>query len=80
MMPRREPGWEEPLIPVSGEDAPAVARQFVGEVLCIADAEDPGARVMAQAPGRERDRRQVRLQMAAVGCALLDCRSFSRAC
>ena len=36
-------------------------RQFAGEVLRIADAEDPAARVMAQAPGRKGDRGQMRL-------------------
>ena len=40
------------------------SRQFVAEVLGIADAEDLGARTMAQAPGRKRDRGQVRLQVA----------------
>jgi hypothetical protein len=32
-MTRREAGWKEPLVPVAGDDAPAIARQFVGEVL-----------------------------------------------
>jgi hypothetical protein len=35
-------------------------RQFVGEVLRIADAEDPASRVMAQAPGRKGDRGRMR--------------------
>ena len=64
LMPRREPGREAPLVPVTGDDAPAVARQFVGELLRIADAEDLRARIAAQTPRREGDRRQVRLQMA----------------
>ena len=64
LMPRREPGREEPLVPVAGDDAPAVARQFVGEVLGVADAEDLRARVVPETPGRKGDRGQVRLQMA----------------
>src|SRR6516162_10633692 len=32
---------------------PGVARQFVGEVLRVTDAEDLRARIMAQAPGRK---------------------------
>jgi hypothetical protein len=39
-MPRRETGLEEPLVSVAGEDPPAVARHFVGEILRVADAED----------------------------------------
>ena len=58
----REACREEPLIPVAGEDA-AVAREFVGEVLGIADAEDLSTRVVAQTPGRKGDRGQMRLQM-----------------
>ena len=50
---------------VAGDDPPAVSRQFVGgEILRIADANDLRARVMAEAPGRKGDRRQIRLQMA----------------
>jgi hypothetical protein len=33
LMPRRQTGRKEPLVPVAGNDPPAVARQFVGEVL-----------------------------------------------
>ena len=58
---RREPRRENPLVPVTGDDAPAVARQFVGELLRIADAEDLRAWIAAQTPSREGDRRQVRL-------------------
>jgi hypothetical protein len=64
LMPRRQPSWEEPLVPVTGEDAPAVARQFVGEVLRVADTQDLRARVVPEIPGRKGDRGQVRLQMA----------------
>jgi hypothetical protein len=32
-MARRQAGREEPLVPVAGEEAPAIARQFVGEIL-----------------------------------------------
>jgi len=59
-----EAGREETLVPVAGEEAPAIARQFVGELLGVADAEDLGTRLVAEAPGRKRDRGQVRLQMA----------------
>jgi hypothetical protein len=38
LMAWREAGREKPLIPVAGDDPPAVARQLVGEVLGIADA------------------------------------------
>jgi len=33
LMPRREAGPEQPLVPFAGDDAAAVARQFLGEVL-----------------------------------------------
>ena len=62
-MPRREPGRKELLIPVAGDDMPAVARQFVGEVLRITGADDLRARVVPETPGRKGDRGQVRLQM-----------------
>ena len=61
---RREPGREQMPVPVAGDDAPAIARQLVGEVLGIADAEDLGARPVTEAPGRKGDRGQVRLQVA----------------
>ena len=62
---RRQPGRRKQLpVPVAGNDAPAIARQFVGEVLRVAGAEELGARVVTQAPGRKRDRRHMRLQMA----------------
>jgi len=48
-----EAGREEPLVPVAGEDPPAIARQFVGEVLGVADAQDFRARLVAEAPGRK---------------------------
>ena len=64
LMPRREPRRKEPLVPVAGDDAPAIARQFVGEVLGITGADDLHARVVPKTPGRKGDRRQVRLQMA----------------
>jgi hypothetical protein len=63
LVPRREASREDPPVPVADDDAPAVARQFVGEVLRITDAEDLGAGIAAQTPGRERNRRQQRLQM-----------------
>src|SRR5206468_9000883 len=64
LMSRCEAGREEALVPVAGEDAPAIARQFVGEVLGVADAEDLRTRLVAEAPGGKGDRGQVRLQMA----------------
>jgi hypothetical protein len=33
LMPRRQPRRKKPLVPVTGEDAAAVAREFVGEIL-----------------------------------------------
>jgi hypothetical protein len=61
---RREAGRREELpVPAAGEDLPAIARQFVGEVLRIADAEDLRRRVVPEAPGRKRDRRQQRFQV-----------------
>jgi hypothetical protein len=61
---RRRPRREEPLVPVAGDDAPAVARQFVGKILRIADAQDLGTRVVPETPGRKGDRGQMRFQMA----------------
>jgi hypothetical protein len=61
---RRQPCREEPLVPVAGDDPPAVARQFIGEVLRVTDANDLPARVVPETPGRKGDRGQVRLQMA----------------
>ena len=55
LMPRREPRRKEPLVPVAGDDAPAIARQFVGEVLRVAGTDDLGARVVTQAPGGKAD-------------------------
>ena len=64
LMARRQAGRrEEALVPVGGEDAAAVARQFVGEVLGIADADDLRTRVVPEAPRRKGDRSEVRLQM-----------------
>src|SRR5207253_5031056 len=56
LMARCEPGREEKLVSVAGENAPAIAREFVGEVLGVADAEDLRTRLVAEAPGRESDR------------------------
>jgi len=59
-----EASREEPLVPVAGEEAAAIARQFVGEVLRVADAEDLRTRLVPEAPGRKGDRGEVRLQVA----------------
>jgi len=61
---RRKAGGKELPIPTTGDNLPAIARQFVGEVLGVADAEQLRARVVTQAPGRKADRGQVRLQVA----------------
>ena len=60
---RRQPGREDLAVPVAQDDPPAIARQFVGELLGIADAEHLRARIAAQAPGRKRHRGQMRLQV-----------------
>jgi hypothetical protein len=61
---RREARREDPPVPVAGDDMPAIARQFVGEVLRIADAEDLRRRVVPETPGRKRDRGEQRFQVA----------------
>jgi hypothetical protein len=43
---------------------PAIARQFVGEVLGVADAEDLQLGYVPKTPGRKSYRGQVRLQVA----------------
>ncbi len=64
---RREAGRENPPIPVAGEDLPAIARQFVGEVLRVADAEDLRRGIMPETPGREGDRGQQVIGRSASG-------------
>src|SRR5215469_12727747 len=61
---RGEPGREGPLIPPADDDAAAIARELVGEVLGVADAEDLCARLTPEAPRRKRHRRQQRFQVA----------------
>ena len=61
---RRQLGREQTPVPVAGDDALAIARQLVGEVLGIADAEDLRAWAVTEALGRKGDRGQVRLQVA----------------
>src|ERR1700730_16910556 len=76
-MARCQARREEALVPVAGEEAPALARQLVGEVLAPglrlrwtvavkpgSDTDDLRTRLVAEAPGRKRDRGEVRLQMA----------------
>jgi hypothetical protein len=57
---RRQARREDAPVPAAGDDVPAVARQFVGEVLRIADAEDLRRGVVPETPGREGDRGQQR--------------------
>ncbi len=54
LMARCQARREETLVPVAGEEAAAIARQFVGEVLGVADAQDLDAGVVAEAPRPER--------------------------
>ena len=61
---RRKASGKELPVPAAGDDLPAIVRQFVGEILRVADAEKLGARVVPQAPGRKADRGQMRLQVA----------------
>jgi hypothetical protein len=58
-----EPGREGPLVPPAHDDAAAIARELVGEVLRVADADDLCARLTPEAPRRKRHRRQERFQV-----------------
>ena len=60
---RRQSRWEDLPVPVAGDDPTAIARQFVGELLGMADAEDLRARIAPQAPGRKGHRGQMRLRV-----------------
>jgi hypothetical protein len=60
---RRQGGPEEPSVPRAHQDRAAIARELVGEILRVADAQDLRRRVAPQTPGRERDRGQQRFQM-----------------
>jgi hypothetical protein len=80
---RRKAGGIELPIPAAGDDLPAIARQFVGEVLRVADAEDLQAGFEPETPGRKSDRSQVRLQVARrhvddqpADTAVAHCRQF----
>jgi hypothetical protein len=53
---RRQGGPEEPSVPRAHHDRAAIARELVGEILRIADAQDLRRRVAPETPGRERDR------------------------
>ena len=61
---RRQARREDAAVPVAGDDPPAIARQFVGEVLRIADADDLRRRVAPETPRRKRNRGEQRLQVA----------------
>ena len=52
---RRQTGQEDPPIPRAHHDAATIAGELVGEILGIADAQDPGRGIVPQTPGRERD-------------------------
>ena len=60
----REANRKELPVPVADEKMPAIARQFVGEILRITDAKDLRARIVAETPRRKHHRSQVRLQVA----------------
>src|SRR6516162_11180382 len=60
----RKPGWGRPLVPPAHDDAAAIARELVGEVLGVADAEDLRAGLTPEAPRRKRHRSQERFQVA----------------
>jgi len=54
LMPRRQPRLREQLlVPLAHHDAPAIERQFVGEVLRVTGAYDLRARIVAQTPRRK---------------------------
>src|SRR6516165_8057986 len=48
-----QPGREQPTVPVARHDPPAVAGQFVGELLRLGDAEDLRARIVTERPTRK---------------------------
>jgi hypothetical protein len=82
---RREAGRKDLPVPVAGGNMLAIARQFVGEVLRVADAEDLQAGFVPETPGRKGDRSQVRLQVARrhvddqpPDTAVAHCRPISR--
>jgi hypothetical protein len=61
---RRKTSGKELPVPGASDNLPAIAREFVGEVLRIADAEDLQAGFEPETSGRKSDRSQVRLQVA----------------
>jgi hypothetical protein len=60
---RRQAGRKDLSIPRAHHDAAAIAGEFVGEILGIADAEDLGRRVEPEIPGRKGDRGHQGFQM-----------------
>jgi len=56
-------GREHPAVAVAHHDAPAIARQFVGELLRIAGAQDLRRGLVTETPGGKGDRDQMRLQV-----------------
>ena len=60
---RGEPGLKQLLVPVRGHDLPAVAGEFLRQVLGVGDVDDGEARVMAEEPRRQRDRGGERFQV-----------------
>jgi hypothetical protein len=59
----RQAGQKQLAVPRAQHDRAAVARELVGEILCVADAEDLRRRVEPQTPGRESDRGHQGFQM-----------------
>src|ERR1700704_4618362 len=51
-----QPYWKEPPIPRACHDTPAVAGEFIGEVLTVTRTDDVGSRVVREIPSGEGDR------------------------
>ncbi len=61
---RDETRREQRAIPGRRHDCAAVARELVGKLLAVGDVDDRGVRIVAEQPGRQRDRGGERFQMA----------------
>lgn len=62
-MPIGQPGCEQRLVPAAGHDTPAIASHFLRELLTVAGADDLPVGMMAEIPGRKRDRSHVRFEL-----------------